>query len=304
MRLTEQYHCHGLTELQYLTGLTILAAYALHSSHVFSLPIPDLICALTLALPPLAGVGLETVLSINQHLTRKGEVQESRILQVTVVAFIVYEAVLATLAGVHVSPEGSLNCALKERWTRLFSAKDAVSIEIIQDAFHCCGLLSAKDMAWPFPDKTHSSDACMVRYDRTKGCMEPWRAEEQKVAIMLLVVPVAVFLWKVRMLRGPLDMRRPLIQLQMAILLAPSSASTWLPSAIRLPRGDSAPNSRARQAIGYRDGEVDEDSVRAEVDRLNKDSNMASHVEGERRRSQAHVRFLGHEDWRDSNEEA
>lgn len=52
-------------------------------------------------------------------------------------------------------------------------------------------------MAWPFADKRHGVEACVVRYERSRACMEPWRREEQKVAVLLLVVPVAVFLWKV-----------------------------------------------------------------------------------------------------------
>lgn len=52
-------------------------------------------------------------------------------------------------------------------------------------------------MAWPFPDAQHGSDACVVRYERDQACLGPWRGEERKVAIMLLVVPVAVFVWMV-----------------------------------------------------------------------------------------------------------
>lgn len=60
--------------------------------------------------------------------------------------------------------------------------------------------MSTKDMAWPLQDATHEADACLVRYEERVGrsCLEFWRGEERKVAVMLLVVPVAVFLWKVR----------------------------------------------------------------------------------------------------------
>ena len=54
-------------------------------------------------------------------------------------------------------------------------------------------------MAFPFPDANHGSDACVVRYERDTACIDPWRDEERKVAIMLLIVPLAVFLWKVRL---------------------------------------------------------------------------------------------------------
>lgn len=180
--------------------MTVLAAYALHSSHAYSLPIPDIIAGLALALPALAGVALETVISLNESLARKGQLQTSRIFQVTVTAFLVFETVLATLAGAHISPPGSLNCALRERWEDLFKSKDGEQIQAIQDAFDCCGLNSPKDMAYPFPSASHGrgADACMIRYERNEACMIPWRREEQKVAIMLLIVPLAVFVWKVR----------------------------------------------------------------------------------------------------------
>ena len=123
--------------------------------------------------------------------------QTSRIFQVVVAFFLVFEAVLATLAGTHISPPGSLTCALREKWEGLFQRKEGECIKRIQDAFNCCGLMSTLDKAFPLPDKTHGADACVVRYERDQACFEPWRQEERKVAVMLLVVPIAVFLWKV-----------------------------------------------------------------------------------------------------------
>lgn len=185
--------------LQYLLALTIIAAYALHSSTTFSLPIPNAIPALTIALPPLAGIALETCISLNEKLAARGQLQASRVFQLTIAFFLVYETVLATLAGTHIAPPGSLNCALKERWLELFRAKDEGSVRRIQDAFQCCGLGSVRDMAWPFPSAERGADACVRMYGRQEACLGAWRGEERKVGIMLLVVPVAVFLWMVRL---------------------------------------------------------------------------------------------------------
>ncbi|KAK5175065.1 uncharacterized protein LTR77_000202 [Saxophila tyrrhenica] len=182
----------------YLLIPTILAAYALRSSHTYSLPIPDVISALAIALPPLAGIALEIVLAINEGLAAKGQLQTSRIFQIVIAFFLVYESVLATLAGTHISPPGSLDCALRETWEKLFRKKDAACVRRIQDAFQCCGYASVKDMAWPFVDAGHDANACVVRYEeRGRSCADPWRGEERKVAIMLLVVPLMVFVWKV-----------------------------------------------------------------------------------------------------------
>ncbi|EMC95456.1 hypothetical protein BAUCODRAFT_542127 [Baudoinia panamericana UAMH 10762] len=285
MAITRRQIVTGVSVV-YLSALTALAAYALHSAHVYSLPIADIIAGLCVALPPLAGIALEAVIAFNEGLAAKGHLQTSRVVQITIVAFLIFETVLATLAGTHISPPGSLDCALREQWQSLFRARDAETIQKIQDAFQCCGLNSPKDMAYPFPGNGHNADACMVRYERTTACIEPWRDEERKVAIMLLIVPLAVFVWKI------------------AILLSPSSSSAWLPSAIRLPNEQgSVDGGPKRQAIQYRDVEdAEEGSVRAEVDRLNHDSTLASTIEGSRSRSNGPWRE--HDRWRESGEEA
>ena len=97
--------------------------------------------------------------------------------------------------------------------------------------------------------------------------------------------------------------------LQIAILAmnsAPSSPS-WLPSSIRLPgEGGDANGSgnRRRQAIEYRDneagaeqGEGEDDSVRAEINQLNRDSSLASQVEGGRTKGKNGLWNEHHERW-------
>jgi hypothetical protein len=76
-------------------------------------------------------------------------------------------------------------------------------------------------------------------------------------------------------------------------VLAPSSQSSWLPSHIRLPSDSTQdespthPRRRPLPAIGYRDLEDqgEEDSLTREVTNLNKDSQLATHVEGSRTKS-------------------
>jgi len=252
----------------YLTILTLLAAYALHQTTTYSLPIPTILSALTVALPPLAGITLETLISFQYQLaSKKGAAQTSKIFQVVNGAFLIYETLLATLAGTHISPLGGLRCPLHDKWQELFHIKNSERIRRIQNAFECCGFSTTKEMAWPFPGNGRGADACVVRYAERadKPCLEDWRDMERKVAIVLLVVPLGVFLWKV-----------------VLFLLSPGFDTPWLPSTLHLPEDEN--HNGSRHAITFRDVEEqsEADSLRDEVTRLNNDSNLASRVESGR----------------------
>lgn len=200
MRLTRRTAVTVLSTL-YLLALTILGAYALHSTRLYTLPIPSLLTALTVALPPLAGIALETTISLNSQLAAKNKLSRSNAFLWVIAVLLVYETVVVTLAGTHLYPGtsgGGWKCGLEAVWQRLYSAHDESPIRVIQDAFECCGLNSVRDRAYPFQNRNgHGAEACLVRFERTQRCLDPWRAEERKVAVMLLVVPIAVFVWKV-----------------------------------------------------------------------------------------------------------
>lgn len=166
----------------YLVLLTALAAYALHRTNSLSLPIPNVQSAFTLALPALAGIALETLISFQTSLQAKGELQYSKTFQAITAVFLIYETVLATLSGTHIAPLGGLWCPLHDRWQNLYRAKDSGHIRAIQEALQCCGFASTRDMSWPFPQKGSGADTCAVRFDRDRACLEPWRNEERKVA--------------------------------------------------------------------------------------------------------------------------
>lgn len=107
---------------------------------------------------------------------------------------------MITLLGTHAAPSSILDCGLHERWQALFKAKDSDAIRAIQDAFNCCGLTNSKDMAWPFPDKSHDAHACEKAFDRTNGCLGAWKAEEQQTAGMFIAVVGMVFVWQVSLI--------------------------------------------------------------------------------------------------------
>jgi len=163
----------------YLLALTILAAYALHRNNALSLPIPNILAALTIALPSLAGVAIETATSLvtsannsatstsnslttNSKKPRISPARATQILHLTLAVLLVYETVVATLAGEHVRAS---DCGLHEVWQGMFHRKDGERIRAIQDALRCCGFASTRDMAWPFPGSGRDAGACAARYD-------------------------------------------------------------------------------------------------------------------------------------------
>ncbi|KAI9707828.1 MAG: hypothetical protein M1820_004433 [Bogoriella megaspora] len=187
--------------------LPTLAGYAMHVTNSHSLPIPITLTAFALVLPPVCGLFIEAATS----LTRKGAPRRDALtltstsstsslpLILTLGALLVYESVVATLAGSYLAPVDRLTCGLQERWQSLWINKDEEAIQAIQSGLLCCGLRSTRDMAWPFE---HGKSAafpqgrCVEMTGRTDRCLDLWRGEQQKVAGMLLVVAVGVFLWK------------------------------------------------------------------------------------------------------------
>lgn len=182
-------------------------SYATHSSRSFSLPLPNTLSALALALPPIAGLAIETSTALASSLSSHPNTRNYRATKtssippvllpstLTILLLVVYCTVVATLAGTHISPLGGLGCALGERWSELFRGKKGERIRRIQDQWQCCGFRSTRDMAYPFPTNNVRSDACATTFDRTRACFEPWREQERLVAGLMLGVAVGVFLW-------------------------------------------------------------------------------------------------------------
>ncbi|KAK3060536.1 hypothetical protein LTS18_008327 [Coniosporium uncinatum] len=198
--------------LLHLLILTALAAYALHLTRYYSLPIPTILSAFTLALPPVAGLALSSATSLRTlntsraSLTRKNPQAAATWFYVTILVLIIYETAVAALAGTYFGPTGGLTCGLDEEWRRLFRNKDGNRIRQIQDAGECCGLHSPRDMAWPFPSKQVEAGSCAARYDRgDSSCFGFWREREQVAAGLMVLVVALVFVWMILVVTVPLD---------------------------------------------------------------------------------------------------
>ncbi|KAL6705552.1 hypothetical protein ACN47E_006669 [Coniothyrium glycines] len=199
----------------YLVVATALAGCAASRANNHSVPISDTLTGLTTALPILAGLLLELGYDLTrrqekrQHLNR-GQIQRPPLVIVANTIIFIYSTVVITLLGTHAAPPSGLDCTLRETWQKLFKHKDRESIRRIQDAFNCCGFANSRDMAWPFPDRSHDQHSCENTYGRTTGCLGAWKAEEQRLAGILMAVVGMVFLW------------------QFAIIAIPTQKESWL----------------------------------------------------------------------------
>jgi hypothetical protein len=228
----------------YLVIATALAGYAASRANARSVPIPESLAGFTAALPILSGLLLELGYDLTRRQERRrrlgrGEIQRPPLVIIANTLIFIYSTVIITLSGTHVAPASALNCGLKERWQNLFKHKDASTIRQIQDAFNCCGLINSRDMAWPFPDRSHDARACEVTYrGRISGCLAAWRAEEQTIAGLFMTVVGMVFLW------------------QFAIIAIPTQKDSWLHKVVpgrvsRIIAGEEGGETDPRRAIDY-----------------------------------------------------
>jgi hypothetical protein len=176
--------------------------YAASRSNNRSVPISDFLTGFTTVLPIIAGLLLECGYDFTRsqerrrHLSR-GQIQRPPLVIVANTIIFIYSTVVITLLGTHAAPSSGLDCGLRKRWETLFKTKDSTAIKKIQDAFSCCGLANPRDMAWPFPDRSHDARACENAFGRSNGCLSAWKAEEQQIAGLLIGVVGMVFIWQV-----------------------------------------------------------------------------------------------------------
>lgn len=173
-----------------LLVLTALAGYVHSQSRHLSLPIPTALTIFTLFLP-LASY-------ITTHLAtpalRKRNLSTS--LLAILIAQLIYETIIVTLAATYVVPSPNLSCGLDSRWRVLYSKRDARSIRRIQDAFDCCGLNSLRDRAWPFKNNAREDGNCVDMFHRQRSCAKDWRSAERGTAGLVLIVALGVFIVK------------------------------------------------------------------------------------------------------------
>ncbi|KAF9737942.1 hypothetical protein PMIN06_008869 [Paraphaeosphaeria minitans] len=234
----------------FLILVTALAAYATSNATKLSLPIPNGLAYATTFLPVISGLLLEAGYDLTRRKERRkrlnrGEIQRPPLVIIANTLIFIYSTVVVTLLGTHAAPPSGLDCGLRERWSTLYRNKDVDAVRTIQDTFKCCGLKNSRDMAWPFPDKTHKPTACEESFGHTNGCLGPWKTEEQRMAGILMAVVALLFVW------------------QFAIIAIPTKRESWLHSVVpdrvsrmiagedRNSNNNNNSNDGPRRAIDY-----------------------------------------------------
>ncbi|KAK7518760.1 hypothetical protein IWZ03DRAFT_438968 [Phyllosticta citriasiana] len=223
----------------YLIVLTALACYAHTCVQRYSLPLPSSISGLLIITPVLTGVLVDrltrirptsrsTALTISPSASYGtfpgagngrggggGTIPRAVLqllprhylrTQLSALGLTVFLTALASLASPYLTQNRGLTCALDNAWKDLYRAGRGGEIQLIQDAWECCGLHSVYDMAWPFA--RHSGGVtersrCRQMYGRETSCYGVWEEEERRTAGIVIGVTAGVWLWKMLVLFTP-----------------------------------------------------------------------------------------------------
>ncbi|RAH51207.1 uncharacterized protein BO95DRAFT_458561 [Aspergillus brunneoviolaceus CBS 621.78] len=162
----------------------ILSILAWTRTKTLSLPLPPALPILTTLLTPytLATLTATTLLKCT------ASPKLTLIIPILNTLHTALTAILLTLVLAYLNnTTGVSTCTLDRTWQTYFHARDAATIRTIQDRLQCCGLRSVRDRAWPFKDRSHGDDACVLQLGYTRACAGVWRGEEVKVLWFLVV---------------------------------------------------------------------------------------------------------------------
>ncbi|UNI20294.1 hypothetical protein JDV02_006394 [Purpureocillium takamizusanense] len=169
----------------YMLASVVLFAVAVvvhfHTAHL-SLPLSSSITVLAVVLPIAAFLNAYIYPNLlrNSHACALAPRDHSALERLAPVLLqglqAVVTSVLATLLFEGLVPSPALDYLVDYEWGRLYDARDAQSIRLIQDTYRCCGLRAVDDRAYPFDDGPR---ACADVYGRVASCEAPWKSAMQ-----------------------------------------------------------------------------------------------------------------------------
>jgi len=109
------------------------------------------------------------------------------------VGFLVFDAILASMAAERIQYQVY---AMDLNWREMFVRK-SLDIESIQNSLHCCGFMTIKDRAYPFPGKGVSPTACTDTYGFTTPCSPALENLARSAALTFFLATLASILTKV-----------------------------------------------------------------------------------------------------------
>ncbi|KAL2001295.1 hypothetical protein VTN02DRAFT_1937 [Thermoascus thermophilus] len=180
----------------------ILSVLAWHAKTTLFLPLPTSLTAvgtllplLTFAIPPIYSL-LRTAVRSRKSPNEIRSRLFTILLPVLSHLLTLVPTAVATLALTYLVPGDILNCRLENLWQSYYHTKNERAIRGIQYELQCCGLRSVRDRAWPFKDgsRGYGDGECEKRFGYGRSCLALWRGEEQRVAGMVFVAAVVVWL--------------------------------------------------------------------------------------------------------------
>ncbi|KHN98304.1 tetraspanin Tsp3 [Metarhizium album ARSEF 1941] len=163
--------------IAYMLVCVVLFAVAVvihyHTIHL-SLPISSAITILSILLPITAFLNAYIYPNLlrSSHTFTSGDIF-TRLAPIGLQGLqAITTAVLATLLLGGVVPSPALEFLIDYGWDKLYQAKNADCIVLIQDTYNCCGLNSVDDRAYPFHNVPGGT--CAEIHGRTKACRQPW----------------------------------------------------------------------------------------------------------------------------------
>ena len=137
---------------------------------------------IALALLALAVIWLDRT----ENLPNRNDSRSDRFI---LLAYIVHLIPMISMvwSATHAFPTDIRVSRTELQWKHWFQSKNEAAIRSIQIHFHCCGLNSMRDRAWPFPSHDVDATTCERTSGFSTACGPLWQ-EQLRAAVTLSMI--------------------------------------------------------------------------------------------------------------------